>query len=129
MVRINDEDIEMLDEDQQAQYRSGVGTLLYLVKHSQPNIENSVREHSKIMDRANVQYWESLLKLIKYVVQTRNKTLPKRGEHNLVNIEGFGDSKYGGNINTQKAVPGFIIYLTGAPISPRSKMQHSMTLL
>ena len=84
------------------------------------------------MDRANVQYWESLLKLIKYVVQTRNKTLvlmSKMNEDNLVNIEGFGDSKYGGNINTQKAVPGFIIYLTGAPISPRSKMQHSMTLL
>ena len=31
-------------------YRSGVGTLLYLTKHSRPNICNPVRELSKTMD-------------------------------------------------------------------------------
>ena len=31
-------------------YRSGVGTLLYLTKHSRPDISNPVRELSKTMD-------------------------------------------------------------------------------
>ena len=44
-------------------------------------------------------------------------------EDNLVNIEGFGYSEYGGDIDTRKVVTRFIIYLIGAPISWRLKLQ------
>ena len=36
-------------EDQKI-FRSGVGMLLFLVKHSRPDIANGVRELSKLMD-------------------------------------------------------------------------------
>jgi hypothetical protein len=32
-----------LTSEQQTKYRSGVGMLLYLVKHSRPDISNAVR--------------------------------------------------------------------------------------
>ena len=38
------DDISMVDEKVQSMYRSGVATLLYLTKHSQPDITNHVRE-------------------------------------------------------------------------------------
>ena len=41
------------NEDQQQEYQSGVGTLLYLTKHSRPDIANSVFELSKSMDGAS----------------------------------------------------------------------------
>ena len=41
------DDISMVDEKTQFMYRSGVGTLLYLTKHSRPDITNPVRELSK----------------------------------------------------------------------------------
>ena len=37
-------DISKVDEKTQSMYRSGVGTLLYLTKHSRPDITNPVRE-------------------------------------------------------------------------------------
>ena len=36
--------------EKHAQYRLGVGMLLYLVKHSRPDIANCVRELSKVLD-------------------------------------------------------------------------------
>ena len=37
------DDISKVDEKTQSMYRSGVGTLLYLTKHSRPDITNPVR--------------------------------------------------------------------------------------
>ena len=38
------EDEDKVTEKEQALYRSGVGTLLYLTKHSKPATTNAVRE-------------------------------------------------------------------------------------
>ena len=38
---------DMLNAENHETYRSGVGTLLYLTKHSRPDISNPVRELSK----------------------------------------------------------------------------------
>ena len=47
------EDEDRVTEKEQALYRSGVGTLSYLTKHSRPDITNAVRELSKTMDGAS----------------------------------------------------------------------------
>ena len=61
-----------LNENLQKIYRSGVGTLLYLVKHSRPDISNIVRELSKVMMVAGEHHYKMLLRAIKYVITTRN---------------------------------------------------------
>ena len=48
VVRPKDEDLLVTDL-QQEKYRSNVGVLLYLVKHSRPDIANAVQELSKCM--------------------------------------------------------------------------------
>ena len=58
-------------EDQQI-YRSGVGMLLYLVKHSRPDIANVTRELSKANNGVNPAMYKELLRMIKYVVETEN---------------------------------------------------------
>ena len=49
-------DISKVDEKTRSMYRSGVGTLLYLTKHSRPDITNPVRELSKSMDGASMAH-------------------------------------------------------------------------
>ena len=58
-----------------SKYRSGVGMLLYLIKYSRPDIANSVRELSKVNDKATESYWKSLIRIMKYVVETKNRFL------------------------------------------------------
>ena len=45
-----------ITDREQKLYRSGVGMLLYLVKHSQPDLSNGTREMSKVMDKAMEGY-------------------------------------------------------------------------
>ena len=47
------DDISKVDEKTQSMYRSGVGTMLYLTKHSRLDITNLVRELSNCMDGAH----------------------------------------------------------------------------
>ena len=53
-------------------YRSGVGTLLYLTKHSRPDISNPVRELSKTMDAPAPVHLNEMYKLIRFVLSTKD---------------------------------------------------------
>ena len=50
------DDILRVDEKTQSMYRSGVGTLLYLTKHSRPDITHPLRELSKSLDGASMAH-------------------------------------------------------------------------
>jgi hypothetical protein len=45
--------------------------LLYLVKHSRPDISNAVRELTKVIDGATNAHWKSLIHTITFVLDTR----------------------------------------------------------
>ena len=51
---------ELITNNDQKEFRSGVGMLLYLVKHSRPDISNAVRELAKVMDGANLAHMKML---------------------------------------------------------------------
>ena len=53
-------------------YRSGVGTLLYLTRHSRPDICNAVRELSKTMDAPAPVHLKEMNKLIRFVLSTKD---------------------------------------------------------
>jgi hypothetical protein len=50
MVKRPDKEDTLIPEDQQTNYKSGVGMLLYLVKQTRFDIAYSVRELSKVAD-------------------------------------------------------------------------------
>ena len=53
-------------------YRSGVGTLLYLTKHSRPDIRNPVRELSKTMDAPAPLYLKEMYELMRFGLSTKD---------------------------------------------------------
>jgi hypothetical protein len=57
----------LISPEQQKQFRMGVGMLLYLVKHSRPDISNSVRELSKVADGDTEAPIKAFFRKIKYV--------------------------------------------------------------
>ena len=58
--------------DEHETYRTGVGTLLYLTKHSKPDICNPVRELSKTMDAPAPVHLKEMYKLIRFVLSTKD---------------------------------------------------------
>ena len=49
-----------------------MGILLFLVKHSHPDIANAVRELSKVIDGANKAACNEICQIIKYVFHSRD---------------------------------------------------------
>jgi len=64
-----------LSQENQKKYRSGVGSLLYLVKHSRPDLSNAVQELTKAMDGATEGHMKALYRAIKFVENTKNYKL------------------------------------------------------
>jgi hypothetical protein len=115
----------------QTKFRSGVGMLLYLVKHSRFDIANAVRDLSKVADGANHSHWKALMRTIKYVINTEHLALelkPDPNESTLFHVEGVSDSDYAGDRDTRASVFGYIVYFCGAPIAWKSKSSKSVTL-
>ena len=52
---------EIIGKKEQSKYRTGVGMLLFLVKHSRPDIANRTRELSKVLDGANKGAYKELM--------------------------------------------------------------------
>jgi hypothetical protein len=72
--------------------------LLYLVKHSRPDIENAVRELSKALDGTSPAAYKELMRVLKYVMDTKNLSLriqPKKKDRTSQwNMVAFSDSNF-----------------------------------
>ena len=116
---------DVIEDDLQKLYRTGVGTLLYLVKHSQPDIANPVRELTK----ATMVHWRELLRIIKFILDTEElglKLKPETTKNGVWYVRALSDSDYATDKNTY--LTGFVVYFMGVPVAWRSRGQKAVTL-
>jgi hypothetical protein len=126
-----DEHDDLLNKEEQKKYRSGVGILLYLIKHSRPDVANAVRELSKVMDAATIGHFKMLLRVMKFVVDTRENNLsciPKSMHSKEYEVVGYCDSDFSGDTETRHSVTGYVVYVLGFAIAWKSKLQRNVTL-
>ena len=69
------EDQDKLGTNEHATYRSGVGTLLYLTRHSGPDLCNDVRELLKTLDKPAPIHLKEMYRIIRYVLATKRRGL------------------------------------------------------
>jgi hypothetical protein len=125
-----DDEADLIDMNLQSRYRSGVGMLLYLTKYSRPDLCNVVRELSKCMDKATMGTYLEMLRVIKFVIDTKHFCLRIQPVRKLKNwsLHVFCDSDWAGDSETRISVTGFIVYLMNVPVCWRSKAQRGVTL-
>ena len=105
--------------------------LLYLVKHSCPNLANVTRELSKANDSANPATYKKFLCVIRYVINTKNlwlKVEPMGNSNEPWEIICFSNSNYARDLVSRQSISGFILYVLHIPVSWQSKSQKSVSL-
>ena len=128
IIRPSETDAKLSIEEQKV-YRSGVGMLLYLVKHSRPDIANAVRELSKVMDGATNASKKELFRVIKYVIDTENLGLKIEPIMDGVwKLVAYSDSDWAGDKDNRRSVSGYVIFFCGVPVLWRSRAQKSVSL-
>ena len=96
-----------------------------MIKHSCPDIANSVRELTKVLDRATQYAFKEMKRIMKFVLDTKNKGLKLEPTNDSKwSMEMFLDSEYGGDKDTRISVGGFILFLLNVPVLWRSKAQR-----
>ena len=120
----------VLSPEEQTLYRCGVGILLYLVKHTKPDLANATRELSKAMDVANYLHWRELLRVIIYALKSQEKGIVLRPDRKSVklNLKIFVDAEFAEEQDNCRSIMGRIIYLNEAPIGWNSKAMNSVTI-
>ena len=63
-------DDKLIDSESQTRFRSAVGSILYLVKISRPDLSNISRELSKVMMKCTSFHYSLLLRTLKYIEKT-----------------------------------------------------------
>ena len=99
---------------------SGIGILLYLVKHLFPNLANATRELSKANDSANPAAYKELLGAFMYVMKMKNLWLKIKNMGNSNKpweIICFGNSDYAGDPVSKRSISDFILYVLGVSVS------------
>ena len=117
--------------EDQLEYWSGVGMLLYLVKHLCPNLANTTRELSKENDDANLVAYKKYLQVIQYDLDTESlglKIEPMGNSNNPWEMICFSDSNYAGDLVSRRSIIDFLLYVLGLPVSWRSKLNKSVSL-
>ncbi len=63
---------DSVDKPGHKEYRSGVGMLLWIVKYSRPDIANSVRKLTKVLDFPSKASYKEMLRSTKFVLDTKH---------------------------------------------------------
>ena len=132
IIRPNDDENSLSVADQKL-YRSGIGTLLQFSTKTRPDLANPVRELSKCMDRGTPAAFKEMLRVICYLLQTKNhgfKIAPTLNHPSKIDwtLKLFSDSDWGADIKTRRSVTGFVILLNNTPIMWRSQTQRTVAL-
>ena len=91
---------------------------MYLLKHSRPDLLNSVRELTKVMDRAMSGHMKALIRVIKYVEMTKDYELVlDPGQETKWEVKAYTDLDFAGDADNRKSISRFVIYLNGCPLA------------
>ena len=105
-------------------------TLLYLTKHSRPDITNPVRELSKSMDGASMAHVTEMNRVINFVLEMKRLGLRMVPffKDGIWKLEALSDSDFANDKDTRYSVYGYIIYFCGIPVAWKSKSMKSAVL-
>jgi hypothetical protein len=121
--------------DRRTYYRSGVGKLLHLKRWSRPDMNNALRDLSRYNTNSSEEHIAALHRAMSYAIATpkRGLTLAPKGEWSgdpahAFQITGMADASYCPYHDTTASVGGHVVFLQGAPIAEKSKIQQSTAL-
>ena len=103
---------DKVNPEEHETYRNGVGALLYLTKHSRPDICNPVRELSKTMDAPAPAHLKEIYNVIRDVLSTNGYGLKFELRKDIIKwaLKALSDSDFASDKETGISVFGYIIY-------------------
>lgn len=103
-------------------YRQAIGSLIYLVTGTRPDIAYAVSYLSRYLENPLLSHWNAVKRVLRYISGTREHGI-LYGDSKSVNVKGYSDSDYAGCTEERKSTGGYIFLLGKGAICWKSKKQ------
>jgi Reverse transcriptase (RNA-dependent DNA polymerase) len=108
-------------------YRELVGSLMYVMVGTRPDIAFAVSCLSKYMENPGEQHWAAAKRVLRYLQGTKKTGLVYYSTGNLT-VEGFCDADWAGDLSDRKSTSGYVFIQAGGAVSWKSKRQLTVAL-
>ena len=123
--QVAEEDFQATDASRTA-YQSAVGSLMYAILGTRPDIAYAVSVVSRYGFNPNESHWKAVKRIFRYLRDTVNYQLIFRGD--LKPLSGYADADWAGDQDTRRSTSGYVFDIDSAAISWSSKRQPTVAL-
>ncbi|GMF49564.1 unnamed protein product [Phytophthora fragariaefolia] len=115
-------------------YREAVGSIMYLMVGTRPDMAFYMREVSQFLANPGMEHWKAVVRGLKYLLGTKDCGLLLGGSldvtpENLADkLTAYSDSDYANCPDTRRSVGGYVTMLASSPISWLSRKHHTVVL-
>ncbi|XP_072071815.1 secreted RxLR effector protein 161-like [Arachis hypogaea] len=109
----------------QLEYASAIGSLMYAMHCTRPDITFVVCKLSKFTGKPSNQHWKAITRVLDYLKKTINLGL-HYSDYPVV-LEGYFDANWITNLSDNNSTSGWIFTICGGAISWASKKQACIT--
>ncbi|KAH9669264.1 hypothetical protein KPL70_021723 [Citrus sinensis] len=107
-------------------YASAVGSLMFAMICTRPDIAQAVGAVSRYMANPGREHWITVKRILRYIRGTSDVALCYGGSE--FTVRGYVDSDFAGNLDKRKSTTGYVFALAGATVSWVSKLQTVVAL-
>jgi hypothetical protein len=111
----------------QSQYLQAVGSLMYLMVTTRPDLAYAVGVVSRYSADPRAIHWAAVKRIIRYLAGTLDYGITLGGNRNAPILEVWSDADYGGDHDTRRSTSGFLIKFRGSPILWASRRQKAIS--
>jgi hypothetical protein len=108
-------------------YREVVGSLMYLMISTRPDISYAVGQLSKFLNCSGQQHHSAALHLLRYVKGSKDLCITYHANSPLP-VYGYSDADWAACIDSRRSTTAYIFFAAGGPISWKSKVQPTVAL-
>lgn len=108
-------------------YSNAVGSLMYAMIGSRPDIAYAVGLVSRFMSSPGTEHWKAVKWLMRYVNGTTNMKLTFKKQEKF-EVKGYCDSDYASDLDRRRSITGYVFQIGGNTVSWRSRLQYIVAL-
>ncbi|CAL1380337.1 unnamed protein product [Linum trigynum] len=107
-------------------YASAVGSLMYAMVCTRPDIAHAVGVVSRFLSKLGKEHWEAVKWILRYL-RGSSKMILCFGDGEPV-LVGYTDADMAGDVDSRRSTSGYLITLSGGAISWQSRLQKCVAL-
>ncbi|KAK9200145.1 hypothetical protein WN944_015341 [Citrus x changshan-huyou] len=113
----------------QVPYSNAVGSLMYTMVCTRPDISHAVGIVSRYMHNPGKGHWQAVKWILRYIQKTVDVGLLFERDDTLgQGVIGYVDSDYAGDLDKRRSTTGYVFTFAGGPISWKSTLQSTVAL-